>query len=326
MKRGAKKSLIRLGKVLAIIGVLLVVSTIGNWVISLRQYPDLVDKYQSCVYLGTECMNTYREGNGNKTVVIIPDFEVLVPFVDYRPLIDELSLDYDVLLVEPYGKGLSDITSEERTLNKIVNELHRVISLSGVSDQYILMTSGYGSLYALEYLTMFGDEVEMYVAIDPVAPTQVNHFKYDSQNFGDTLVQKLGLARLAMHILPDLIVPSKYLNNYSSIQKKTMYSIASMKYANKNILEEGKQMNKAMKELQSKSIPTSIPTLYFIPQSTIDKYDWWLPEQEAMVANVKNSKIRISRSYQYMHRSNYHEVGVYLENFINELEQGESQE
>lgn len=315
-----KKKLAKLGIIVSIVAILLLVSTISHFAFSHFEMERIKNKYQSCVYVETECINTYRSGSGEKSIVIIPDFDVLVPFVEYRPLVDELSLEYDVLLIEPFGKGLSDITKNKRTIDTIIEEYHSVIRQSGVSEPYILMTSGYGSLYAQSYLDMYKEEVEAYIGIDPVPPTQINHFSYKPKSYVSTVFEKLGLVRVAATMLPDLVIPSRYLNNYSSTQRKTMYQIGSVIYGNKNIVEEGHEINDMMRNLQSVSLPSQVPTLFFLTVSDIEKYNWWLADQEELLKDVTINKIRISRSYQYMHRTSYHEISLYLTSFMKEIE------
>ena len=292
---------------------------VSNILISASSESRLKADYQSCVYIGTECINVYRDGKGEQTIVIIPEVDVLVPFIEYRPLMDQLSLEYEVVLIEPFGKGLSDVTTSERSLSQIVSELHSAINLSGVDEPYILMSVGYSNLYALPYLYQYQDEVSMYVTIDPNVPNQIDHMKYSPVSKTTSVVRTMGWARLAKVMMPEVLSPSKYSDAYSTTQMNTMMEVAALKLGNSNIIEESQAINDVMKELHGMTPPTSIPTLAFIPTYDIDMYDWWLPEMQSFFQESDNCKISVSRAFQFMHRTNYHEIYVDLGRFMEEL-------
>lgn len=313
---------------LGVIVALLVVSAISNVSLSSKNSEKIKGQFQSCVYIGEECMNVYQDGKGDKTIVIIPDVDVLVPFIEYRPLMDQLAVHYKVVLIEPFGKGLSDITNNERSKDQIISEIHSAIRLSNVEEPYILMSLGHANLYALSYLNQYEDEVEMYVAIDPSVPNEVDHIQYKSISSAAGILQKLGIARLAKVAMPEVLAPSKYNSAYSQTQWNTMMEVAAIKYGNANIVEETKSINALMESSKSMKLPTTIPTLAFVSSYDADHYDWWLPEINAFFVESDICKVNVMQTYQYMHRKEYHEIEVDLGRFIEGLysEENENQE
>lgn len=304
---------------LGLILVLLLVNAVSNVFISSSNEEKLIEQYQSCIYIGDKCMNTYQSGKGEKTIVLIPNVDVLVPFIEYRPLMDQLSIHYNVVLIEPFGKGLSDSTDTARTKDNIVSEIHSAISLLGVEEPYTLMSFGYSNLYATSYLNQYEDEVEMYVSVDPIVPSVVDHKSYTGISSVAGIVQKLGFARLAKVAMPEVLAPSKYNDAFSTTQWNTMMEVAAIKYGNSNIVEETKNVNELMESSKSLKLPTTIPTLAFVSSYDLDQYDWWLPEIQSFFVESDICKVNIVNTYQFMHRKEYHEIEVYLGRFIDEL-------
>lgn len=55
------------------------------------------------------------------TIVLLPGLGTAAPILDFMPLATELSKTNRVVIVKPFGYGWSDITNDERTLQKFVN-------------------------------------------------------------------------------------------------------------------------------------------------------------------------------------------------------------
>lgn len=64
-------------------------------------------------------MNVLIQGQGTETVVLLPGFGTGTPALDFKPLVEELSPFYKVVVIEPFGYGLSDIT-EKSGVQKIL--------------------------------------------------------------------------------------------------------------------------------------------------------------------------------------------------------------
>ena len=78
----------------------------------------------SCRWEKYECL---IQGKGTETVVLLPGYGTPAPALDFKPLIDELSPFYKVVVIEPFGYGLSDVTEKERTTENMVSEIHETL-------------------------------------------------------------------------------------------------------------------------------------------------------------------------------------------------------
>ena len=97
-----------------------------------------IEPYGQHVSVDGKNMNVLIQGEGEETIVLLPGYGTAAPALDFKPLIDELSPFYKVVVVEPFGYGLSDETEKERTTENIVSEIHEALQSLNI-DRYILM-------------------------------------------------------------------------------------------------------------------------------------------------------------------------------------------
>lgn len=61
-------------------------------------------------------MNVFIQGEGEETVVLLPGYGTAAPALDFQLLVDELSPFYKVVVIEPFGYGLSALTEKKEAL------------------------------------------------------------------------------------------------------------------------------------------------------------------------------------------------------------------
>lgn len=110
-------------------------------------------------------MNVFIQGSGEQTIVLLPGQGTPSPVLDFKLLIDELSPEYKVVAIEPFGYGLSDETEKARTTENIVSEVHEAVQQLGI-DRYVLMGHSITGLYGVSYVNSYPDEVLAFVGID----------------------------------------------------------------------------------------------------------------------------------------------------------------
>lgn len=75
-----------------------------------------IEPYGQLVPVDGKNMNVTIHGNGEETVVLLPGYGTAAPGIDFKPLVDKLSPFYKVVVIEPFGYGLSDITEKNEVL------------------------------------------------------------------------------------------------------------------------------------------------------------------------------------------------------------------
>ncbi|WP_308159806.1 alpha/beta hydrolase [Arthrobacter sp. ISL-5] len=132
------------------------------------------------------------------------------PALDFGPLIRELP-DYQVVVVEGFGYGYSDVTPVERTVENITAELHEALTKLNVDRPYILAGHSIAGFYTLDYANRYREEVSAVVGIDPTVPAAGTGPTDASQrpagiNWG-RMLSTTGVVRWVTAIAPGLAEP-----------------------------------------------------------------------------------------------------------------------
>ncbi|WP_257127897.1 MULTISPECIES: alpha/beta fold hydrolase [Bacillus] len=64
-------------------------------------------------------MHVYTKGEGENTIVLLSGAGMAAPALDYEPLMNEISKNNRIVVIETFGYGWSDITNKERTVENI---------------------------------------------------------------------------------------------------------------------------------------------------------------------------------------------------------------
>jgi len=121
-----KKVLIHLLKAIAALAILVVVFIAIVFIVdkvASKSEQGKIQSYGQLVPVDGKRMNAVIQGTGEETIVLLPGFGTAAPALDFKPLMDELTPFYKVVVIEPFGYGLSDTTDKERTTENIASEI-----------------------------------------------------------------------------------------------------------------------------------------------------------------------------------------------------------
>jgi len=62
-------------------------------------------------------MHVYTKGKGENTIVLLTGLGTPVSALDFDPLLNEMTKDNRIVVVETFGYGWSEITNKERKKN-----------------------------------------------------------------------------------------------------------------------------------------------------------------------------------------------------------------
>lgn len=114
-------------------------------------------------------------GEGDKVAYFLPCLGITSPIIEYKAFATKLSeYGYKVIIVEPFGVGMSDGTQDIRTIENITAELHELTQKMGYTNYYMIQHS-IGGIYALYYTNMYPNEVEGVITLDVSIPRQVEN-------------------------------------------------------------------------------------------------------------------------------------------------------
>ncbi|NIK79784.1 pimeloyl-ACP methyl ester carboxylesterase [Paenibacillus castaneae] len=310
-----KKTLIillkSLGVIAIIIGLFLAIVFIVN-MISNKSEQGKIETYGQLVSVDGKNMNVMIQGKGDETVVLLPGYGTAAPALDFKPLVDELSPFYKVVVIEPFGYGLSDVTEKVRSTDNIVSEIHEALQSLNI-DRYILMGHSIAGIYGLDYVNKYENEVSAFVGIDSSVPTQGG---MDTQFPIKTikLLQKSGFVRLIMKLSPD---PYATLP-FDDKTKEQMRFLALKNMNNTSTLNEMVNFYPNFKAAEKLSFPKDLPLILFVQANNTD-VDKWIPLHEEQVKDSVHGKMIKLEGEHYLHHTQSKEIVENFRAFMEEI-------
>ena len=99
------------------------------------------------------------------TLVMLPALGVPSPYIYFKPLAEQLGESFNVVIVEPFGYGLSDVTTVERTVENINQELNEALTVLEI-DKCVLLVHSISGVYGLNFVLDYPEKVEGFIAVD----------------------------------------------------------------------------------------------------------------------------------------------------------------
>ncbi|UHA74018.1 alpha/beta hydrolase [Paenibacillus sp. 481] len=300
--------------ILAIALFLAVVFTV-NW-ISSKSEQGKIKPYGQLVPVDGKNMNVTIQGKGEEIVVLLPGYGTAAPALDFKPLVEELSPFYKVVVIEPFGYGLSDGTEKERSTKNIVNEIHEALQHLKM-DRYILMGHSIAGIYGLDYVNKYANEVRAFVGIDSSVPTQFDNKDVEFPIKTVQILKKSGLSRLLMKLGAD---PYATLP-FDDETKEQMRMLALKNMYNPSTLNEMEHINSNFKTAEHVTFPKNLPLIFFIQANSADIKDW-IPLHEEQVKDSVHGKVITLEGGHYLHHTRSKEIVENVRKFMGEIERG----
>lgn len=295
MKRAVKRTILAVTAVVATVGLGLVTTTVVN-AIATEVESGKIESYGQKVTVDGKQMNVLVAGEGPETIVLLPGFGTASPVLDFEPLTADLATDHRVVVVEPFGYGLSDRTDRPRTTENIVSEIHDAVAALDL-DRYVLMGHSVSGLYGIEYATRYRDEVTAFVGIDTSVPGQPG---MDDALPGDSLLaaKNLGLLRIAAAFGDD----GYNQPTYSEHAQEQMGMISNRNSLNPTLLDEMARLPENFRGADGSTFPADLPLLLFVEADNAANPDW-IGLHERQAAEVDDGTVVPVDAEHYLHHT-----------------------
>ena len=141
-------------------------------------------------------MNVYVEGSGPETIVVLSGAGIASPILDFKEVLESLSKQYKVVIVERAGYGYSDDSNHSRDVMEVLSETRQALSQANVKGPFIILSHSMASLESLAWQEKYPDEVKTLVGLDWALPAS-----YENLNQNQSLItvaywsSKIGLLR-----------------------------------------------------------------------------------------------------------------------------------
>lgn len=254
-----------------------------------------IESYGQLVEVDGGRLNVVVQGDGKETIVLLPGFGTASPALDFEPLTNDLAKAYRVVVVEPFGYGLSDGTERERTTQNIVGEVHGALEALGI-DRYVLMGHSIAGIYGIEYAARYRQEVTAFVGIDTSVPGQPNMDAELPTGLFKTM-KNLGLMRLLLALddgLGDTV--------YSDHAREQMRMLSNRNSLSPTYLNEMAHFGANFDLARGTNFPKDLPLLLFVVSNNDENPDW-LGLHERQAANVDDGTVAPLDGSHYLHHS-----------------------
>ncbi|WP_311213813.1 MULTISPECIES: alpha/beta hydrolase [unclassified Arthrobacter] len=289
--------LIAVSAVGAVLALGLGTTTVVN-VVASESESHRIESYGERVEVEGGLMNVVVNGEG-EDIVLLPGFGTSSPFLDFQPLVDNLAKDHRVIVVEPFGYGLSDGTERERTTGNIVSEVHSALEALDV-DRYILMGHSIAGIYGIEYAARYPEEVTAFVGIDSSVPGQPG---MDTQ-FPTGLLsaaKSLGLLRLVA------AAGDGYGDAYSDHTREQMNMLTQRNSISSTYLNEMTHIRTNFEHALGTGFGEKLPLLLFVVSENT-KTPEWLGLHQRQAASVADGTVVPLPGEHYLHHTHAAEI------------------
>lgn len=272
------------------------------------------------VELEGEKLHVTTKGEGEKTIVLLPGLGTTAPALDFEPLVDELAKDFQVVVVEPFGYGWSDLTKRERTVENVVEEIRTALQTAQIKGPYILMPHSLAGIYSMYYANEYPDEVEAIIGIDPTLPQALEYFDEAAPKMPSyfSFLAPTGIARLALLIKEENFLPLAEDGTYSDDNLTMTKAISAWKGYNKNIVEEANEIQKNVEKTKDLAFSSQLPVMIFMKEDDKVTEDGKsiATFYEQQLTSVEKQRLVALKGHHYLHWKNYEEMSEEIKAFV----------
>ena len=272
-----------------------------------------VDGHNMCVYT-QECTSADAEC-GEHTLLFLSGSGTASPILDFRTLYNLLGDKYNIVVVEKFGYGFSDVVDEERSFDTILRQDREALEKAGVKAPYILCPHSMSGLEAILWAQTYPDEVEGIVGLDMVVPRNYDDFDFDSVMKYEKLASAAREMGLIRFYYTDHSLPAGLTQEEKNIYK----AIAARKAVNIDIVYEGEAIPAACSEIDSRPVP-DVPTLMFVSDGTETNANDWIKRQHDYAEPLSDSEVIELGCGHYVHDHKPEMIAEKIREFTDKLE------
>ncbi|MGF9725150.1 alpha/beta hydrolase [Bacillus safensis] len=267
-----------------------------------------IEGYGQKVLVDGKQMNVLIQGDGKETIVLLPGYGTASPVLDFMPLVNELSPYYRVVVIEPFGYGLSDDTDKGRTSQNIVDEIHECLQKLNIK-KYTLMGHSIFGIYGLEYVNQYEKEVKAFVGIDNSVPKQeTDELPVSSLQ----LLHQSGFYRLIVKMNPDQLV----MPNVDDQTKDQIKMLTFRNFLDKSQASEAENFRNNFNNAQRLHFPKNLPVVFYLANETEEETPSWKPMHEDLLKNVEHGKVVTFKGGHYLHHTKSKEIATDFREFL----------
>ena len=288
------------GKALLVLVIALVVSLLVIFVynrIKMKQEESLLEKpLGQMVEVDGHMMCVYEEGKGEHTLVFLSGSGTASPILDFKSLYSLLKDDYHIVVIEKFGYGFSDVVDDERSFDTILRQDREALEKAGIEGPFVLCPHSMSGLEAIMWAQDYPDEVEAIIGLDMVLPRTYDGFDFE----GIFRYEKLAAFARELGIVRFFYSDSSLPSALSKDEKELYRAIACRKAVNIDVINEGRAIPEAVREIDSKPKP-DVPMIMFISDGRETKGTNWVENHYEYASDLTDAKVIELDCGHYVH-------------------------
>ena len=250
-------------------------------------------------------------------LVMLPALAVPSPNIYFKPLAEALSSAYNVVVIEPFGYGLSDMTYSARTVDNVNRELYDALEILDI-DTCTLLVHSISGIYGLNFLYAYPEKVNAFIAIDntvyddELSEVLIMEQEYMLQaaeefdelrnTFGNTEEFETAIAVDPAQYGAELPEVVGYTYSESDMEE---YYEAYANSSNQTIQNEILNTVESLESIKGVSFPSTLPVLTLISSENVRAIPAWkTAHQDQLDFNSGNHKLSIIEGNHYIWYTN----------------------
>lgn len=305
----------RAGIAALVILALILVSTVVNLVLESTEKAGMA-AYGERIAVGSGSLNVYRNGREEgQPIVLLSGLGTPAPGLDFAPLARELS-GFDVIAIEGFGYGYSDMEAPPRTNENISTELHEVLAKLQVKQPYVLAGHSIAGFYMLDYANRYPTEVAAVVGIDASIPKPGDEPVPDPEpgiNWERALAVT-GTVRAVSAVAPGFVDPAS--DAYTADELHRMRLMTSWNYGNRAVADETARIANNSAALRGVTYPDDLPVLAFVADEGSDSTATKTSAVQDLLRNVKRHEVVTLEGSHYLHWTQSKRMAEEIQTFL----------
>lgn len=301
LPRRRSRRLLRVAGIAVLVALgLALLSTAANLILEAKEKSSISPYGERIAISGGGAMNVYRNGHPGQPIVLLSGLGTPAPALDFAPLIRELG-GFEVIVVEGFGYGYSDMEASERTNRNISTELHEVLGKLDVKKPYVLAGHSIAGFYMLDYANRYPTEVGGVVGIDATIPKPGEGPVEDPRpevNWQRALAVT-GVVRTVVSIAPSLALPDG--NAYTADELERIRLMTSWNFGNPAVADETARIANNAAALRGVRYPDALPVLAFVADENPEDTARKTASAQALLNNVRRLQIVPLKGGHYLH-------------------------
>ena len=252
-----------------------------------------------------------------ETLVMLPALAIPSPNIYFKPLAEALSSAYNVVVIEPFGYGLSDMTESARTVENINSELYDALETLGI-DTCTLLVHSISGVYGLNFLYSYPEKVNAFISIDnTVYDEELSEALAMEQDYMLQAAKEFDELRNTFDSVEEfkaavVIDPSQYGAElpdvigytYAESDQEEYYQ-AFVRSSNQTIQNEIQNMENSLESIEGKKFPSAIPVLTMLSSDNVEAMPVWkTAHEEQLDLGSANHKLYIVEGSHYIWYTN----------------------